>query len=578
MGTVTRIYKNKGTKGKCSNERGITVSSNFGKLFERIINDRAKKVTNVSDAQSGGKEQRSTTDHLLILKELIRDQKRKRHPLYLVFLDVTKAFDKAWLDGIMHAMHNNGLTGPLWNITRKMNLNLKATIKTKHGLTRPISIRDSIRQGGVLSGLQYALVMDEIAKEITKTNKGCPIPGNPNDKLGCLLWMDDVVLVTNNELEIQELLDITHATAGKYHIEFGQEKSKYMTIGTNKELTLNLGAMKIEKAKVYKYLGEIIHEKMSLDPNIKAAKSKAEGAYQTILAIAGDPLLKGIQMETIWKLVETCITPIITYGAETWETTKKETKTTNQILDNILKRILKVPNSTPREALYIETGIIDIEHTIKKLRIGMLHRLDKTKNVLIDKILQNQHDKAWSKITKLIAEEIGIKSDIIPSLSSNSIKKEIKRAVDLNFHSNISKAANEKSKIKHLLEGIGSWTPGTRPIYMSKLNRTQTSSIFKARTRMLPVKNNYRCQYKDNICRGCKAETETQQHVLENCRGIHSNNETKVPASHYFTEDVQLLTKASENIQLICNILAQSDVPVAPTGNIPRPGNRTHTR
>jgi hypothetical protein len=140
LGTVTRIYKNKGTKGKCSNERGITVSSNFGKLFERIINEQAKKVTNVSDAQAGGKEKRSTTDHLLILKEIIRDQKRKRHPLYLVFLDVTKAFDKAWLDGIMHAMHNNGLTGPLWNITRKMNLNLKATIKTKDCTTRQIAM------------------------------------------------------------------------------------------------------------------------------------------------------------------------------------------------------------------------------------------------------------------------------------------------------------------------------------------------------------------------------------------------------------------------------------------------------
>ena len=113
MGSVTRIYKGKGTKGKCSNERGITVSSNFGKLFERIINERTKQVTHVSDAQAGGKEKRSTTDHLQVLKEIIRNQKRKKQPLYLVFIDVTKAFDKAWLDGIMYAMHLNGLTGPL---------------------------------------------------------------------------------------------------------------------------------------------------------------------------------------------------------------------------------------------------------------------------------------------------------------------------------------------------------------------------------------------------------------------------------------------------------------------------------
>ena len=65
--------------------------------------------------------------------------------------------------------------------------------------------------------------------------------------------------------------------------------------------------------------------------------------------------------------------------SETWETTKKENKETNQILDNILKRLLKVQNSTPREALYIETGIVDIEHTRKK-----------TQNRNATKVRQNQ--------------------------------------------------------------------------------------------------------------------------------------------------------------------------------------------
>jgi hypothetical protein len=139
-----RIYKGKGTKGKCSNERGITVSSSFGKVFKRIINKRAKLCTNVSDAQAGGKEKKSTTDHLLILNEIVREQKRKKKPLYLVFLDVTKAFGKAWSDGIMHAMYNNGLNGPLWNTVRKLNQNLTATIKTKDSPTRPITIKDSI--------------------------------------------------------------------------------------------------------------------------------------------------------------------------------------------------------------------------------------------------------------------------------------------------------------------------------------------------------------------------------------------------------------------------------------------------
>ena len=65
-------------------------------------------------------------------------------------------------------------------------------------------------------------------------------------------------------------------------------------------------------------------------------------------------------MEVIWKLINTCITPIITYGSEAWKTTKAEEQEINKILDNIIKRTLKLPTSTPREVLYMETGLMDI--------------------------------------------------------------------------------------------------------------------------------------------------------------------------------------------------------------------------
>ena len=48
----------------------------------------------------------------------------------------------------------------------------KAKVRTKQGETRTIKIRDSVRQGGVLSVTLYATLMDEIPKEINK-NLGC---------------------------------------------------------------------------------------------------------------------------------------------------------------------------------------------------------------------------------------------------------------------------------------------------------------------------------------------------------------------------------------------------------------------
>ena len=58
-GQIIRLYKGKGKRGKCSNgKRGITLASNFRKLFERILNNRAKKKINITENQARGQKNR----------------------------------------------------------------------------------------------------------------------------------------------------------------------------------------------------------------------------------------------------------------------------------------------------------------------------------------------------------------------------------------------------------------------------------------------------------------------------------------------------------------------------------------
>ena len=85
-----------------------------------------------------------------------------------MFLDVTKAYDKAWNKAIMYALDSSGVKSKEWSIAKKLNDNLTASVKTQHGQTRQIHIKDSIRQGGILSVLEYAKVIDEIIKETRK--------------------------------------------------------------------------------------------------------------------------------------------------------------------------------------------------------------------------------------------------------------------------------------------------------------------------------------------------------------------------------------------------------------------------
>ena len=120
--------------------------------------------------------------------------------MYVIFLDVQKAYDKAWLDAILYAMHKNGVTGENLHMIRKLNSNLTARIYTRFGTTREIKIRDSIRQGGVLSVIEYATLIDEIAKELRAQGQGL-ITEN-GTKIDSLLWMDDVCLIHHDPKEL----------------------------------------------------------------------------------------------------------------------------------------------------------------------------------------------------------------------------------------------------------------------------------------------------------------------------------------------------------------------------------------
>lgn len=100
----------------------------------------------------------------------------------------------------------------------------------------------------------------------------------------------------------------------------------------------------------------------------------------------------------------------------------------------------------------------------------------------------------------------------------------------------------------HVLEGRQIWNPLYKPKYIQKLNRIQTSTVFKARTRMLDLKNNFRGKYQDIWCRGCGLTEETQDHVLEECPGIHTNEKYKVKKEEIFNDEADQNAKAAEKI------------------------------
>jgi len=556
-GELMRLYKGKGKiKGKCSSERGITFASNYGKLFERIINERIDDILEITEAQLGGRRGASTTDHLIMMKEMITEAKNNKKPLYMVFLDVEKAYDKAWLDAIMYVLYNNGVKDRHWELIKLLNTNLTARIQTKYGLTRKIKIRDSIRQGGVLSGIMYGAQMDEVNKDI-KLHKQEILNKSPAN--GVLLWVDDVLETNTNKKDLQEMLKITEETSDKYRIFYGESKSNILKVGTNQKEELNMSIAQIKPLKrvnKYTYLGHQQNSKNNLQDQIKEIKGKLEAIYQTIIQVTTDETLERIEMKTIFSYINYNIIPTITSTAEAWQPTKKEWNELNTLYEKMLKRILKIPGTTPKESIYIETGLMDPETIIKRNKVNKEVQMKKGKNEhLKNRILNNPIKNGWKEKTELIKKELSIEEQDLEG-SKAQTKFKVKKKARNYFRNKINTSGTDKSKVKYLKEGLEKdWQPGKKQKYLEILTRKQTTSLFKARNRMLDVKNNFRGKHKDMKCRLCEKENETQEHILEECQIIQEKIEKKITKADLFQEDETRIKETAKKLIEIETIL-----------------------
>ena len=148
--------------------------------------------TVISDFQAGGKKGRATTDHIIVLKELIRAANKLNKPLYTFFCDVKQAYDKASLDTVLYSANKRGLEGNTWQLIKELNSNLTAVVRTKHGPTDPFEIDGVTKQGAISSNRLYSGQIDDITPLIKELNVGVHF-GTTGLAIAVLHWVDDIL-------------------------------------------------------------------------------------------------------------------------------------------------------------------------------------------------------------------------------------------------------------------------------------------------------------------------------------------------------------------------------------------------
>ena len=212
------------------------------------------------------------------------------------------------------------------------------------------------------------------------------------------------------------------------------------------------------------------------------------------------------------------------------------------------------PKSTPWEPLYIETGILTPESIVLKNRINYMDKLKENQSSILKTIREDQDHKGWWETNMKTREEQGIPL-LAPSQSEENRRKEIKKVIHGNMMDTIKRGTDNRTKAKYYMDNKRDPKPGSRAEYMDKCNRMEANIIFRARTRMLKVKTNFRNMFQDTVCRLCKEGEESQEHVLEHCKNEKRKMIGKVTTRDIFEENPVKLKTTAETIRKVMDLI-----------------------
>ena len=91
---LTNIDKGCQDKEKLNIKRGISLSSNIVKLFQKIIIIRQSNHLHFTEAQARAQPRKNTHTNLMALKSLIQERINQNQETYVAFIDLEKAFHK----------------------------------------------------------------------------------------------------------------------------------------------------------------------------------------------------------------------------------------------------------------------------------------------------------------------------------------------------------------------------------------------------------------------------------------------------------------------------------------------------
>ena len=268
---VTPVHK-KNDKQIIGNYRPISLLPVLSKVFEKII---FKHIYNhlisnnlISKHQSGFRPGDSCTNQLLSLINDIHCAFNDKNCLEVrsVYLDMSKAFDKVWHDGLVYKLKQNGIKGKLLSLLINYLNQRKQRVVINGQVSNWAPIRSGVPQGSVLGPLLFLIYINDLEK-----NLKCQVKFFADDTSLFSLVSDPVLTASR----LNSDLDLISKWAYQWKMSFNPDPLKPAEeIVFSHKITkvvhppLYFNGSLVKQVSSHKHLGLILDSKLSFAQHI----------------------------------------------------------------------------------------------------------------------------------------------------------------------------------------------------------------------------------------------------------------------------------------------------------------------
>nr|KAG5691627.1 hypothetical protein BaRGS_023798 [Batillaria attramentaria] len=358
--TIVTLYKNKGDRSDCNNYRGISLLSIVGKVFARVVLARLQSLASrvYPESQCGFRASRSTVDMIFSLRQLQEKCREQQKPLYIAFIDLTKAFDLVSRSGLFSLLQKIGCPPRLLQMVKSFHEDMHSTVYFNGGTSDAFPVSSGVKQGCVLAptlfGIFFSMLLQYAFDDCTE---GIYIRTRADGKLFNIarlraktkvrevliremLFADDAALTSHTEAGLQELVSRLSNACKEFGLTISLKKTNILAQDTDSPPDISIDNTHLEVVDSFTYLGSTISSSLTLDTEISTRIGKAAA----VMAKLRKRVWSNSQLteNTKLRVYKACILSTLLYGSESWTTYASQEKRLNIFHLRCLRRLLHI--------------------------------------------------------------------------------------------------------------------------------------------------------------------------------------------------------------------------------------------